>query len=112
MGGWKKVKRSKKKAAAAAATILDTDVPQAFTHFTYVASNRKKMVCDLQGVLDMETQFPPMFEFTDPCIHYASMHNRSHVFGRTDRGRKGMREFFETHKCNALCKALGLRSKE
>ena len=30
-------------------------------------------------------------------------------FGRTDRGRKGILDFFSTHKCNDICRALGLK---
>merc|ERR1712203_573358 len=30
--------------------ILDSDIPQAFSHFTYRHTNRKCLVCDLQGV--------------------------------------------------------------
>jgi hypothetical protein len=65
------------------------------------------MVCDLQGVLDM-TSTPPKFELTDPCIHYASRRGRKMVFGRADRGKKGMHEFFKTHNCNAVCRLLEL----
>ena len=86
--------------------VLDSDVPQAFTHYTYFWSKRWKMVCDLQGVLNSSCT-PPLFELTDPCIHYESKRGRKHVYGRADRGRKGMKEFFKTHKCNALCNALG-----
>eukprot|EP00111_Clytia_hemisphaerica_P010941 TCONS_00032060-protein len=87
--------------------ILDEEVPQAFTHFTYMWSKREKMVCDLQGVLD---QAKRLFEFTDPAIHYASQNGRRHVFGRTDKGKNGMLEFFKTHKCNKLCDLLRLSS--
>ena len=85
--------------------ILDTEVPQAFTHFTHKWTKRSKMVCDLQGVLN--PKHPAVFELTDPAIHYDSPSRRSNVFGQTDRGQKGMSEFFKTHECNNLCKALG-----
>lgn len=85
------------------------DFPQAFSHYTYFYSNRKKLVCDLQGVLD-KSQNPPVFELTDPVIHYASSKGRKKVFGRTDRGKYGIMDFFKTHKCNAVCLLLGLPS--
>ena len=89
--------------------ILNEDVPQAFTHFTHNWTKHEKMVCDLQGVLDTSC-VPPVFEFTDPVIHYKSKSGRTRVFGRTDHGLKGMHEFFKTHRCNNVCQALGLRS--
>lgn len=78
--------------------------PQAFSHFTYRYTQRKKLVCDLQGVFT-ETS-PPSFELTDPAIHYKSTRNRRGVFGRTDRDKKGMKMFFDTHKCTDLCRLL------
>ena len=87
--------------------IVNEEVPQAFSHFTYMWSKREKIVCDLQGVLDT-SQKPPVFEFTDPVIHYKSKSGRKNVFGRTDKGQKGINDFFVTHKCNNVCKALGL----
>ena len=51
---------------------------------------------------------PPRYELTDPVIHYASRRGRRSVFGRTDRGKGGMHRFFETHRCNALCRLLRL----
>ena len=87
--------------------ILNEEVPQAFSHFTYMWTKREKIVCDLQGVLDT-SQKPPVFEFTDPVIHYKSKSGRRNVFGRTDKGHDGIKDFFKTHKCNNVCKALGL----
>lgn len=94
-------------ATEVASTLNDADVPQAFTHFTYRLTQRRRMVCDLQGVLD-RTRQPPVFELTDPCIHYSSRTGRKMVFGRTDQGQKGMHKFFKSHTCNPLCVALGL----
>jgi hypothetical protein len=44
------------------------DYLQAFAHFSCRLSNRKLLVCDLQGIYD-DTAVPPLFELTDPAIH-------------------------------------------
>eukprot|EP00798_Chlamydomonas_sp_ICE-L_P006782 gene6782-3823_t len=108
-------------------TIMAADVPQevffvsqivqnfapqdanikAFSHYTYHYSQRKSLVCNLQGTLDTSVS-PALFELTDPVIHHVSNHKRQRVYGRTDRGRKGMDAFFRSHKCNALCRLLWL----
>lgn len=86
--------------------------PQAFSHFTYEKSKRQLMVVDLQGVLTAKTDGTKLYELTDPVIHKRrSNRNRTMKkwsFGRTDRGEKGMKAFFETHKCTDACKFLGL----
>lgn len=86
-------------------TIKLEDYPQAFSHFTYRYSQREKLVCDLQGVLDSSVS-PAVFELTDPVIHFNNTRRRK-VYGRTDHGAKGMNKFFETHVCNDLCRLLG-----
>jgi len=48
--------------------ILDVDILQAFSHWTYVYTKRSVLVCDLQGELTF-TGAEPFFELTDPCIH-------------------------------------------
>ena len=45
------------------------------------------------------------FTLTDPVIHH---HSGSKHNGATDKGPPGMRSFFTTHTCNALCRRLGL----
>ena len=80
-------------------------IPQAFSHFTYHYSNRKLLVCDLQGVFDADT-CPPTYELTDPVIHYKSSRGVKNTFGRTDCGKKGISDFFRTHICNPLCKLV------
>ena len=83
-----------------------TDIPQAFSHFTYRYTRRKLLVCDLQGVLSTS---PPLFELTDPVIHFISHRKRTNIFGRTDRGWKGRNDFFRTHKCSPLCDMINHR---
>ncbi|KAL7521922.1 hypothetical protein ACHAWX_006614 [Stephanocyclus meneghinianus] len=80
------------------------DIPQAFSHFTYIFSKRKFLVCDLQGVLSTKPN-EPLFELTDPVIHYSEMTDRRD-FGRTDRGQQGIDDFFRSHKCSNLCHML------
>ena len=82
------------------------DIPQAFSHFTFVASHRELLVCDLQGVLDASA-VPPVFELTDPVIHRRHKQgSRRNTYGRTDRGDAGIHNFFKTHECSELCKRL------
>jgi hypothetical protein len=88
-------------------TTSASDYLQAFTHFTYRVTNKKVMVCDLQGVYDADA-VPPKFELTDPAIHYASKRGREMVFGRTDKGKKGVQLFFDSHKCTSVCKLMQL----
>ena len=88
------------------AKILPSDIPQAFTHWTYVFTNRKSMVCDLQGELTI-VDHKPIFKFTDPCIHNMK-HCGGKKYGRTNMGHKGSQSFFKSHKCNAMCEILGL----
>ena len=80
------------------------DIPQAYSHFTYLASKRRFLICDLQGVLNTDVH-PPVFELTDPAAHYSEMTNRKD-YGRTDRGEQGIQDFFKTHKCSRLCHML------
>ena len=82
--------------------VLDGDIPQAFTHWTYNYTKRNEMVCDLQGQLNLEGGY---FELTDPCIHSSY---RIKNFGRTDHGQQGFQLFFNSHQCNHLCKILSI----
>ncbi|KAK3232626.1 hypothetical protein CYMTET_57028 [Cymbomonas tetramitiformis] len=82
------------------------DVPQAFSHFTHSVTNGKRLVCDVQGVWNSVDGFM----LTDPVIHYRSAQpgTSRRKYGATDKGLQGMRLFFSTHKCNAMCRRLGL----
>lgn len=65
---------------AIASKIIDDDVPQAFSHWTYVWTKHDRLVCDLQGVLEKN-----VFVMTDPAIHSRTWPS----FGPTDRGNSG-----------------------
>ncbi len=57
------------------------------------------------------------FILTDPVIHttagrrrqLAAAHSIGRGNGKTDKGMEGVRLFFATHHCNALCRRLGLK---
>jgi len=72
------------------------EMPQAFSHFTWEASNQKILVCDIQGVDDL---------YTDPQIHSID----GEGFGSGNMGFSGIRKFFESHKCNGVCRSMELR---
>lgn len=91
-----------------------SEVAQAFSHFSYWATGRKRLICDLQGVYDKEEN---TLILSDPVIHYRNV-NKSTCkpckHGRTDRGSKGMWMFFATHKdyCCKLCRLVTRGFKE
>jgi len=73
----------------------ERNTPQAFAHFTYEASKRQVLICDIQGVGDM---------YTDPQIHSID----SQGFGKGNMGRRGFEKFLATHQCNAICRYFKL----
>jgi hypothetical protein len=91
--------------------IEDQSFAQAFSHFSFVKSRRSFMVVDLQGVFKIERDSTRKFMLTDPAIHKKNSRERKAMsdFGRTDRGRKGMRAFFRTHSCSDACRLLALQ---
>jgi Alpha-kinase family len=73
------------------------EVAQAFSHFSYLYSCRLRLVCDLQGVFNEKDK---MLLLTDPVIHFNPVNHkraRRRDHGRTDRGEKGMKDFFDSH---------------
>jgi hypothetical protein len=89
--------------------VLLTDVVQAFSHWVYEYTERELIVCDLQGVLDMEGR-RPTFLLTDPaiCSKNRGSSKRRFYYGKTDLGMRGIRNFCRRHTCNDVCKALDL----
>jgi hypothetical protein len=92
--------------------ILEDDIPQAFSHYTYAYSKRELLVCDLQGELQISSGRHPVFRFTDPSIHSQNTGMKKHRFGSTDHGKDGIYAFFRTHHCNVVCELLNLCNRK
>ena len=90
-----------------------TDFIHAFSHWTYVNSHQRMLLCDLQGVLDQEGR-RPIFKLTDPAICTTKTKKGKPLrrYGRTDKHWQGVRLFFKSHRCNIVCKCLGLPGSE
>lgn len=73
----------------------DRNTPGTFCHFSYVASNRELLICDIQGVGDV---------YTDPQIHSKD----GQGFGKGNLGQEGMDHFLSSHRCNRICQFLRL----
>lgn len=78
---------------------------QAFTHWTYECSNKLLMVTDLQGVFAPNSDGHMRFHLCDPAIHCTDVLR----FTKTNLGPEGFKLFFESHKCNDVCKNLKLK---
>lgn len=76
----------------------DRNTPHAFSHFTHHITGGKYIVVDVQGVGD---------KYTDPQMH--SFDGKG--FGKGNCGAEGISKFFSTHRCNVLCKMLGLTNE-
>lgn len=78
-----------------------SEIMQAFSHYSWVASGKSLIICDLQGV-----ESGSRVTLTDPAIHSTSV-----VYGHTDLGNMGIERFFRTHACGEICMGMGLSSE-
>jgi len=74
------------------------------THVASTVASLNKRGVAAQGVWNATDGFV----FTDPVIHHISKAGRRHRNGQTDKGVEGVRRFFASHQCNAVCRRLGL----
>ena len=80
----------------------ERNTPQAFSHFTYHASNGTMLICDIQGVGDL---------YTDPQIHTLNVLQQKGTTGFGGRGNlgiQGFEKFLRSHRCNAICRYFRL----
>lgn len=85
--------------------------PDTFSHWTWVQSDGKHLVCDLQGhrgrpggpTWNKSTDY---YLFTDPVVM-----SRTEEFGCTDLGTQGINDWFCRHNCNSYCRSLGIAHK-
>lgn len=87
--------------------------PFVTSRFSYIKSKEKYLVCALKGVHDEEKN---LMLFSDPVIHHIDSKSLDHRCGhcRIDRGRKGIKDFFNTRSCEEqgyLCKLLTEKEK-
>lgn len=73
----------------------------AFSHWSYHATNEYLMITDLQGF-----QNESCYILTDPAITCLDDWDR---FTSTNLGKKGLKKYFESHQCNQICEDLGLK---
>lgn len=75
----------------------ESQLSQAFSHFTWQYSQGNCMVVDLQGTEDGQ--------LTDPQIHTLK---KTKKFGQGDLGYEGILRFFRSHTCTSFCEGLNL----
>lgn len=85
-----------------ASSLPQSDLMQAFSHYTWVKSGKTLLVCDLQGYKD---GYQNKVILTDPAIHSRASAGR---YGSMDGGIDGVRAFFKTHMCSDICKQMRL----
>lgn len=78
--------------------LTTRNTPQAFSHFTFEKSGKTEIVVDIQGVGDC---------YTDPQLYSVSLLYQE-PYGPADWGIQGISNFFRNHRCNAVCRGLGL----
>lgn len=79
---------------------VDAELVHAFSHWTFVASEGRVMVTDLQGAKKGNN-----YTLTDPTVHCSIDLAR---FNATNLGTPGMEAFFCSHECGPTCTILGL----
>lgn len=72
----------------------------AFSHWTYQATNKYLIVTDLQGFKNDD-----VYVLTDPAITCTEDWER---FSSTNLAIKGVEKFFKSHQCNQICRDLHL----
>ncbi|XP_065894435.1 alpha-protein kinase vwkA-like isoform X1 [Dysidea avara] len=86
-------------AGIASCKAEESDMMQAFSHYSWVKSGKSLLICDLQGVKSYSIVI-----LTDPAIHSMT----PGCYGFTDHDESGIKRFFKTHKCGQFCIQMSL----
>lgn len=73
----------------------------AFAHWSFQATKEYLVVTDLQG-----SHTGREYVLTDPAVTCPQDFDR---FSLTNLAKGGLKEFFKSHRCNHICKKLGLK---
>jgi hypothetical protein len=87
-------------------TLRSKERLKSLVHFSFVKSNRKLLLVDIQG---------GEYNLTDPEIATVSgiYDNDDHLlFCAGNQSTEAYLNFFNAHKCNAFCNLLGLVPEE
>lgn len=89
-------------------------LPNFFSHWTWVESKERHLVCDLQGHRGRPGgpkygEHSDYYVFTDPVVMTNTAEGLK--YGCSDLGKEGIVQWFERHNCNELCKAFNLEDK-
>jgi len=79
--------------------LTQDETAAAFSYFTYLRSNKRLVVCDIQGVGTF---------YTDPQIHTFD----GAGFGAGNQGQQGIDKFIRSLRHTRLCEQLGLPRPE
>jgi hypothetical protein len=78
---------------------------QAFSHFTFHASDHQLIVLDVQGVASKGAGNVWSYQLTDPAV---ATHNPADFPNMTNLGGEAFQQFMVTHECTEICAQLGL----
>lgn len=86
--------------------LPNSDILQAFSHYTWVKSGKTLLVCDLQGY---HVNHLNKIILTDPAIHSRGSPGK---YGTMDGGVDGIKIFFHTHTCSSVCHKMNLMGQK
>ena len=78
------------------------DLLQAFTHYTWIKSRKRLIICNHQG---FKERMKRRLTLIDPTIHTVESESK---YGQQDVGKDGIKAFFDGHKCSTICEQMKL----